>query len=305
MRRAASAVRIALHRQRARRASRRRADGNRRSRADLLMISIDATAACTRLGDLAVRQARSGQRVGGGVEPDRRRRRAADAERAGGAASRWIERDLRGGRRQRKVAAARADLLETDADPAFVPDRKVDRHDAVAVRHRGHHRTGEEIARRDAASRRPLRSATWPPSVASTSAISAAGSAFATEPPTVPRLRVAACPTNGSARASSGTLRAIVSIVQRGDLARRRADRDRRAVVANAVQLADARNVDQPGRPREPHRHHGNQRLPARDDRRIGVGGQAGAGLLDRTRSHIVERGRLHSPCRQVVGPTP
>src|ERR1043165_7096766 len=47
-----------------------------------------------------------------------------------------------------------------------------------------------------------------PFSVARTSGISAPGSALATEPPIVPRLRVAACPTHGSALARRGTGRA-------------------------------------------------------------------------------------------------
>ena len=43
------------------------------------------------------------------------------------------------------------------------------------------------------------------PSVTAASGISADGSAFAIEPPTVPRLRVGGWPTHGSTRASSGT----------------------------------------------------------------------------------------------------
>ena len=48
-------------------------------------------------------------------------------------------------------------------------------------------------------------------SVTATSGISAAGSPLAIEPPMVPRPRVGAWPTQGSARASSGTLRCTMA----------------------------------------------------------------------------------------------
>ena len=48
-------------------------------------------------------------------------------------------------------------------------------------------------------------SSTAPPRVASASGISELGSACATDPPSVPRLRVWKCPTCGSASASNGT----------------------------------------------------------------------------------------------------
>lgn len=50
-----------------------------------------------------------------------------------------------------------------------------------------------------------LRSTTSPPSASSTSGISALGSACATEPQTVPRLRIWKCEMKGKACASSGT----------------------------------------------------------------------------------------------------
>ena len=56
-----------------------------------------------------------------------------------------------------------------------------------------------------------LRSTTSPPSASSTSGISALGSAWATEPHTVPRLRTWKCEMKGKACASSGTSRARVA----------------------------------------------------------------------------------------------
>ena len=116
-----------------------------------------------------------------------------------------VERDLGRGRDKGKVRAPRADLEEACADAS-----------------RG--QTGNLIA---------LTHSPWPievsigpmkkssagidvepsvvasmisaPSVTATSGISAEGSAFAIEPPMVPRLRVGGCPTHGSARASIGT----------------------------------------------------------------------------------------------------
>src|SRR5262249_56053383 len=62
--------------------------------------------------------------------------------------------------------------------------------------------------------RRPPRrdcSTTVPPHATRANGISALGSAWATDPPSVPRLRVWKWPTHGSAIESSGTSRAMTS----------------------------------------------------------------------------------------------
>ena len=111
--------------------------------------------------------------------------------------------------------------------------------------------------------------------------ISAAGSALASEPPMVPRARVAAWPMLGMARANSGTLAATSAS---------RSTTHCRVVapmatpspsLADIGQGGDAVDVDQPGRAREPHRHHRHQRLPAGDHARAVVGGEQRAGFVD------------------------
>ena len=69
------------------------------------------------------------------------------------------------------------------------------------------------------------------PRVTATSAISAAGSALASEPPMVPRARVAAWPTKGSLGSSGSSARTAGRA--RRALPRRGADRDRVALVAD------------------------------------------------------------------------
>ena len=152
-------------------------------------------------------QARAFERLADRVEPHRRRRDRADAEREPPARAVLVERDLRRRRREREVALARADLVEANADARLAPDRKADRGKTAGRRQRRHHRADEEFGR-PAISRRsrfPRDSDSVAPSVTATSAISAAGSALASEPPMVPRARVGAWPMNGMTLASSGT----------------------------------------------------------------------------------------------------
>ena len=136
-------------------------------------------------------------------------------------------------------------------------------------------------------------------SVTATSAISAAGSPLAIEPPMVPRWRVGGWPTHGSALASSGSLRRDDS-----DRARRRTVASpRQCVTPSASSRMNARSgnagdVDEPRRPRQPHRQHGDQRLPAGDDARAVVGGQQPARLARRSRA--AHSRRQPASCRAI-----
>ena len=108
---------------------------------------------------------------------------------------RRVERDLRRRRHEGEIALPRIDLVEAHADPRLRPDRKARLGKAGGQRQRGHHRPEEEI---DAAMElfvAALARINVAPSVTATSTISAAGSPLTSEPPTVPRARVAVCPT--------------------------------------------------------------------------------------------------------------
>ena len=114
-----------------------------------------------------------------------------------------------------------------------------------------------------------------PLSATNASGISALGSASAAEPQTVPRARVCACPTQGSASASSGWR--FASSGHASSAACRSAAPTRIALsfIDDAAQLGDVHDVDQHLRPRHPHRKQRHQRLPAGDDRCVpAFGGQ-------------------------------
>ena len=55
-----------------------------------------------------------------------------------------------------------------------------------------------------------------------------------------------------------------------------------------------ASDIDETQGTREPHRQHGNERLAAGDDHRVGIGRKARAGLFNRCRPYIVEGRCLH-----------
>ena len=114
------------------------------------------------------------------------------------------------------------------------------------------------------------------------------------EPPIVPRARVAACPIQGSARASSGS-RAGTSGSRSALRCRVMAPTTKCvAIVANEGELGNAVDVDEARRPRQPHGHHRHQRLAAGDHPRTVVGCQNVAGLVDAARPDILERRCLH-----------
>ena len=132
--------------------------------------------------------------------------------------------------------------------------------------------------------RRPrgLRTTTSPSSAVSTAGYSAEGSAWAIEPPMVPRERMGRCPTHRVASSSSGRRRATTgenSIVRCRVMAPKRA---LAVVLAHVGELGDAIDVDERGRPREPEVQHRHQALAT--SQHLGVAAVAGE-------SHAPRRG--------------
>src|SRR3989442_759163 len=60
-----------------------------------------------------------------------------------------VQRDLRGRRHEREVAAPRTDLVEADADMRLTPDREADGGETAGLGQDRRHRSEEEIRRRD------------------------------------------------------------------------------------------------------------------------------------------------------------
>ena len=168
--------------------------------------------------------------------------------------------------------------------------------DQLVVGAIGRHQAGEEVFRRNARRRR----ATTERSrrrARGASGSSALGSASATEPHTVPRARVCAWPTQGSASRQQRLARGELRPRQQFGLAHRRADADRIVLDRDAGKLADPHDVDQHLRPRHPHREQRHQRLPARDHARVAaLGGEHVVRLGERLGAHVVERRR--ASCR-------
>src|SRR5216683_4456607 len=138
---------------------------------------------------------------------------------------------------------------------------------------------------------------------AATAGSSAAGSAWARLPQTVPRVRSSRWPIQGRAIPSSGTA------AVRGSCSTRRWRTDSRADVQSVVgagQLVEAGHgvdVDEDGGAAEAHGEDRDQRLAAGQDLALVTGlGQGGNGLVDRGRPHIVERGGLHRLPAAEVG---
>ena len=126
---------------------------------------------------------------------------------------------------------------------------------------------------------------TSPSSASRQAGSSAAGSAKAIEPPSVPRVRIAGWAIKGMARAISGACWAMMS--ERSAWTwRTNAPISTAAVfVRNAVEPGNAVDVDQQGRRRQPHVERGDQALP--------TGEQAGVAMLAQQRNRFVERLRL------------
>ena len=144
---------------------------------------------------------------------------------------------------------------------------------------------------------------TSPPSASRQAGNSAAGSAKAIEPPSVPRLRIAAWPMCGMASAISGACRAMS--------AERSASAWRVSAPISTVPFltampaepADAIQVDQKLRRRQPHVERGDQALAAGEQPRLASARQQLDGMIERFRLGIGKWRRLHaSPLVFLVG---
>ena len=237
------------------------------------------------------------ERVGRRIEPQRHGGDAADTKRDTPAAAVVVERDLRRRRGKGEIAAARIDLVEADADARLAPDRKAHRREAAGRGQRRHHRPDEEVrggtfghrATFAIDQRRPER--------------------HRDERDLRRRIGVGERTADGSARPDRGMaderhdlgeqrhLGADGGVVLEHALAGGRTDDDGAALVAHESKLGDARDVDQPRRPREPHRHQRDQRLPAGDDAHVVAGRQQRAGLVEMRGPFIVERCGFHRAC--------
>ena len=129
---------------------------------------------------------------------------------------------------------------------------------------------------------------------AATAGSSAAGSAWARLPHTVPRLRSSRWPTQGSAMASSGTAAAAGSLLDAA-LADRRAEVEGVVGQGQLVEASDGVDVDENGGAAEAHGQDRDQRLAAGQHLALlASAGQRGDGLADGGRADVVERGGLH-----------
>ena len=253
--------------------------------------SMPASAALDSLAHRAFVEALALQLLRHRIEPQRHGGRRTDADGRARAAAVGVERDLRRGRHERKIALPRVDLVEAHADPRLRPHREARLREAGGQRQRGHHRDrGRNRTPPWNCSCRPSRQTNVAPSVAATSTISAAASPLASEPPTVPRARVAVWPTKGITLASSGSLARMTRVAFDHMLPGRGADRDLAALVAHISKARYPRDVDDARRPGQPHRHQRHQRLPAGDHPRAIVGRQQRAGLVDVGGTRILER---------------
>ena len=118
---------------------------------------------------------------------------------------------------------------------------------------------------------------------------------MATEPHTVPRLRVWACPIHGNAAASSGWLVAEAGLPLKRALAHGGANADRAVGEFDAVKSGQPHDVEHNARPRHAHAQHRHQRLSAGEDGGIGALRRKDfKRLVENFCPHVVERCRLH-----------
>ena len=258
--------------------------------------------------------------VGGRVEvarPRRRPRRPAARPRrsasSAGAARTGVEPDaeqrdpgaaLRDRARhagQREVAVAPRDLLDREATPRRATPESAPRPAARRVRPRSSTFRRRSRRPRPAGVRhRGPASSSSAPSATATAGYSDAGSACASEPPTVPRLRIWKCPISGVACASSGTAARDLRIALHHALAGRRpAPRACRSPARSPASSADAVHVDEVLEVREAQRQHRHEALPAGQHLGVvAVLGEQRADLVDRLRRVVLERRRLHAAKR-------
>ena len=175
------------------------------------------------VGDRQIPAAQGRDRRRAGVEfGDRRRPRRARNRRAGGRS-----------RRRRVPAPGRS--AGKNAWTASSSGRK-----------RRLQRAEEEVGGGDHPRGRRLDTAvTVPPHSASTAVISPAGSACASEPTVVPRLRIVGCATSRRAWASSGWTRLAACVVLDPAVPGQGADRHSVGSAVDGVELADPVDVDQ------------------------------------------------------------
>ena len=143
----------------------------------------------------------------------------------------------RGDAGQREVAMPARHLVERAAGARRRQRRDDDLDQQLARLERGREEPGEEVAPpQSSARRRALHAGSVASSASITAGSSAAGSACARLPPIVPRLRIAACATNGIVSATSGASRATraLALERRGAGSSRRSARRRRRAAMKA-----------------------------------------------------------------------
>ena len=133
---------------------------------------------------------------------------------------------------------------------------------------------------------------TTAPRQAATAGSSAAGSAWARLPQTVPRLRSSRCPTKGMARPIRGTA-AVQRVALHTALAHCGAEAQLVAAALDPAQFGERADVDERARPAQTHREHRDEELPAGEHLGI-TGGERLDGLGDRGGPVVGERRRLH-----------
>ena len=132
-------------------------------------------------------------------------------------------------------------------------------------------------------------------SASATAGYSAAGSAWAIDPPSVPRLRIWKWPISGVALASSGTARRHLGAGLDGRLRGAGADPQRAVAALDALQLGDAPDVDEVLEDRQAQREHRDQALAAGQHlRAVAELGEQLRGVGGRARRVVLERRGLH-----------
>ena len=156
----------------------------------------------------------------------------------------------------------------------------------------------KKSAARTVRDRSRLRKVNTASSASITAGSSAAGSACARLPPSVPRVRIAACATKGIAAATSGASRATTALCSS---ARCRV----MPPICNPLpprwtrpeSAGDLVQIDEHRGRRQAEVHGRNEALAA--GQRLGVGavlGQQVEGFVERSRTEVVERRRFHEP---------
>ena len=140
-------------------------------------------------------------------------------------------------------------------------------------------------------------------SASATAGSSDAGSAWAIEPPTVPRLRIWKWPMSGMASASSGTASPAAASCSTARWRGHRPDRERAVRALDAAQLGDPVEVDEVLEAGEPQRQHRHQALPAGEHLGlVAVLGEQRDDVGERLRRVVLERCGLHGQLPKARG---